>query len=120
MKDKRDTNKKIDKQTLFDNAPIVSDDYEIEAQVLDAQIKKDGVTNIGIVAPYGAGKSSAIATYIKRYKKEGPFRSKHVQISLADFNSDEKITSIDSNNYSENAIERSILQQLLYGQKKHF
>lgn len=25
---------------MFDNAPIESDDYETEAQVLDAQIKK--------------------------------------------------------------------------------
>ena len=119
MRKKLVKEKKIDEQTLFDNAPTESDDYEIEAQVLNAQIKQDGVTNIGIVAPYGAGKSSAITTYLKRYKKESIFRPKHVQISLADFNTDEKINSGDSNSYSENAIERSILQQLLYSQKKH-
>lgn len=77
------------------------------------------MNNIGIVAPYGAGKSSAITTYLKRYRQKSLRAPKHVQISLADFNRDEKETSDNSNNYSENAIERSILQQLLYSQKKH-
>jgi len=78
--------KKIEEQMLFDNSPIESDDYETEAQVLDAQVKKQSVTNIGVVASYGAGKSSAIATYLKRYRKNCIFSPKHVQISLADFN----------------------------------
>lgn len=111
--------KKIEEQMLFDNSPIESDDYETEAQVLDAQVKKQGVTNIGVVASYGAGKSSAIATYLKRYRKKCIFKPKHVQISLADFNKDENYTVTETNNYSENAIERSILQQLLYSQKKY-
>lgn len=111
--------KKIEEQMLFDNAPIESDDYETEAQILNAQVKKQGVTNIGVVATYGAGKSSAIATYLKRYRKNCIFSPKHVQISLADFNKDENDTPDETNNYSENAIERSILQQLLYSQKKY-
>lgn len=111
--------KKIKEQMLFDNAPVESDDYETEAQILDAQVKKQGVTNIGVVASYGAGKSSAITTYLKRYRKNCIFRPKHVQISLADFNKDENETLSETNNYSENAIERSILQQLLYSQKKY-
>ncbi len=52
--------KKINEQMLFNNAPVESDDYETEAQILDAQVKKQDVTNIGVVATYGAGKSSAI------------------------------------------------------------
>lgn len=115
----KDNKRKIEEKLMFDNAPIESDDYETEAQVLDAQIKKEGVTNIGIVAPYGAGKSSAITTYLKRYRQKSLCAPKHVQISLADFNTDEKEISGNSNSYSENAIERSILQQLLYSQKKH-
>lgn len=111
--------KKINEQMLFDNAPVESDDYETEAQILDAQVKKQDVTNIGVVATYGAGKSSAINTYLKRYRKKGLRKPKHVQISLADFNKDENDANPDNNNYSENAIERSILQQLFYSQRKY-
>lgn len=115
-KEKVPAEKRIDCDMLLDNAPIDSDDYAIEAQVLNAQIQKKGVNNIAVVAPYGAGKSSAITTYIKRYRKTGIGKPKHVQISLADFNQDEGQTQIE---YQENAIERSILQQLLYSQRKH-
>ncbi|MDE7083602.1 MAG: hypothetical protein K2O89_07900, partial [Clostridia bacterium] len=115
----RTSEKIIDEQMLFDNAPVESDDYETEAQILDAQVKKQGVTNIGVVATYGAGKSSAINTYLKRYRKKGLRQPKHVQISLADFNRDENDVNSDNNNYSENAIERSILQQLFYSQRKY-
>lgn len=111
--------KKINEQMLFDNAPVESDDYETEAQILDAQVKKQCVTNIGVVATYGAGKSSAINTYLKRYRKKGIRQPKHVQISLADFNKDEVDANNENNNYSENAIERSILQQLFYSQKRY-
>lgn len=116
---KEDKKRKINEELMFDNSPIESDDYAIEAQILDTQIKKEGVKNIGVVASYGAGKSSAITTYLKRYRRNSLRAPKYVQISLANFNSDENITKDDSKSYSENAIERSILQQLLYSQKKH-
>ena len=109
---------KIAEDLMFDNSPIESDDYETEAQILDTQIRKEGVKNIGVVASYGAGKSSAITTYLKRYRRKSLRLPKFVQISLANFNSDEK-SKDDSKAYSENAIERSILQQLLYSQKKN-
>ncbi|MDE6200813.1 MAG: hypothetical protein K2M47_02880 [Clostridiales bacterium] len=115
-KDKVVSEKHIDCDMLLDNAPVESDDYGVEAQVLDAQIRKKGVNNIAVVAPYGAGKSSAITTYIKRYRKSGIRKPKYVQISLADFNQDGEQSQSE---YKENAIERSILQQLLYNQKKH-
>lgn len=52
--------------------------------------------------------------------KENKLRQpKHVQISLADFNKDEVDANNENNNYSENAIERSILQQLFYSQKRY-
>lgn len=109
-KDEVNNEKFIDSDMLLDNAPVDSDDYGVEAQILDAQIKKEGVNNIAVVAPYGAGKSSAITTYLKRYRKSRCGKSKYIQISLADFNQDDENTQSD---YSENAIERSILQQLL-------
>ena len=110
----------INTSILLNNAPKENDDYAIEAEILDAQVKSSGVNNIAVVAPYGAGKSSAIATYLNRYREKGFRASKHIQISLADFNSDEdfypkQIEKADN----ENAIEQSILQQLLYNQKKH-
>lgn len=108
----------IQSNMLFDNAPNRSDNYQIEAQVLDTQIKKSGVNNIAVVAPYGAGKSSAITTYIHDYRPKGFCKPKYVQISLADFNQ-ENTNENSQSHYNENAIERSILQQLLYSQKKY-
>lgn len=121
-KRKQNTETSIEKRDiiLFDNAPAPNDEYLLEAQALDEQIRKRGVNNIAIVAPYGAGKSSAIATYVKKYRKQGCKKPKHVQISLANFNdrkNDDKENK--SVQYDEEDIERSILQQLLYSQKKY-
>ena len=104
---------------LYNNAPQESEDYAVEAQVLDTQVKSVGVNNIAVVAPYGAGKSSAIATYLKRYRKEGFRQPKHIQISLADFNAEDGKPVVQPSADKENAIEQSVLQQLLYSQKKH-
>ena len=114
----------INTGVLLDNAPKESDDYAIEAEILDLQVKNAGVNNIAVVAPYGAGKSSAIKTYLNRYRRKGPCQPKHIQISLADFNKDEKCqydkyADPNKENEYEKAIEQSILQQLLYNQKKH-
>lgn len=46
----------INTNVLLNNAPKESDDYAVEAEILDAQVKSSGVNNIAIVAPYGAGK----------------------------------------------------------------
>lgn len=110
----------INTNVLLNNAPKESDDYAVEAEILDAQVKSLGVNNIAVVAPYGAGKSSAIKTYIKRYRKQRRRQPKHIQISLADFNTEEHENpkSKNKNIDDENAIEQSILQQLLYNQKK--
>lgn len=105
----------MEKLVLFNNAPIVSDDYVSEAHTLDAQINRPEIKNVAVVATYGAGKSSAIDTYLNKYRKRNFlsrfFKPKHIKISLADFN--------DETVYDESAIERSILQQLLYSQKKN-
>lgn len=108
----------INTNVLLNNAPKESDDYAVEAEILDAQVKSPGVNNIAIVAPYGAGKSSAITTYLNRYRRKVRRQPKHIQISLADFNTEENEVSKLRDTDNENAIEQSILQQLLYNQKK--
>ncbi|WP_417418956.1 ATP-binding protein [Hoeflea sp.] len=80
------------------------------------------VTNIALTGPYGSGKSSIIQTFLKRY------RSPPLHISLAAFVKEasvpsDKETSAPSDEeastpslkVSRQEIERSILQQMLYG-----
>ena len=75
------------------NSPI-SDErtYGIYCNALDEKIKEEDVFNIGIIAPYGAGKSSLIKTYKERNKE-----SKFHTISLAMFNSNSE-KKIDKQN----------------------
>lgn len=109
---------------LSDNSPQAFDEYNEEAVILNKQIKEHNAYNIAVVAKYGAGKSSVITTYLKRYRNEKtrsekkktddkqlakPEHNKYTRISLSTFN---------KNDYDEVAIERSILQQLLYSRKK--
>jgi len=101
---------------LCDNSPKAYKEYDLEADILNYQINRENVFNIGIVAKYGAGKSSVINTYLNKYRnkeiKKGKSselnKNKYVRISLSTFNQDE---------YDEPAIERSILQQLLYSRR---
>ncbi len=64
------------------------------------------VCNIALTGPYGSGKSSIIQTFLKRYRRRA------LHISLASF-----ISGADSGSekVSRQEIERSILQQMLYG-----
>ena len=131
------------------NTPKVYKEYLPYVDVLEKKIKDPEVKNIGIVAPYGAGKSSLIATF--REKKENidydlDFEYNIISISLANYTSivkgmneeennggvknPSKISlgkrgpnqvfkrktksSSDRDNYDEQEIEKSILQQLFY------
>lgn len=92
--------------------------------------------NIAITGPYGSGKSSIIKTFLKRYRKYWFFKKPVLQISLAAFlpEADGSVTSQATSkqngsvekgsikgeqqkkgNVSKQEIERSILQQMLYG-----
>lgn len=103
---------------LTNNAPQAYDDYNEEADILNKQIEDFNVHNIAIVARYGAGKSCVIKTYLDKYRNEKVNRfsrdsksgkNNYAQISLSTFN---------ESDYDETAIERSILQQLLYSKRK--
>ncbi len=64
------------------------------------------VTNIALTGPYGSGKSSIIQSFLKTYRRPA------LHISLASF-----VPEVDSGSekVSRQEIERSILQQILYG-----
>jgi hypothetical protein len=64
------------------------------------------VSNIALTGPYGSGKSSIIQSFLKKYRRPA------LHISLAAF-----APEIDSEGekVSRQEIERSILQQMLYG-----
>ncbi len=76
------------------------------------------VSNIALTGPYGSGKSSIIKTFRRRYGRPV------LQISLAAFlpEADGSVTTNETQaaspkkgNVSKQEIERSILQQMLYG-----
>ena len=64
------------------------------------------VSNIALTGPYGSGKSSIIQSFLKKYRRSALY------ISLAAF-----VPEVESNcaKLSRHEIERSILQQMLYG-----
>ena len=119
--------KKID---LVSNSPIVDEkSYGDYVEVLHEKICDKDVKNIGIIAPYGAGKSSLIKTYQKQYPKEKSFT-----ISLANFNSNvrsELVTNTTSTTDGacniaikshvsdiECEVEKSILEQFIFSESK--
>ena len=85
------------------------------------------VKNIGIIATYGAGKSSLLKTYDAHY-----FKGKKITISLANFNDyagvevDDRQTTNKNSQLDEMAnvkdieckVEKSILEQFLFSESK--
>lgn len=88
---------------MVNNAPRYYETYIMDADILEEQINSPDVHNIAISAVYGAGKSSAIKTYLEKHRANR--RNTYVNIALAGFEGKEN---------DENELERSILQQLLY------
>ncbi|WP_417673851.1 ATP-binding protein [Roseibium sp.] len=95
-----------------------ADESGIYSGALDYAIKRPNVSNIALTGPYGSGKSSIIKTFLKTYKPPP------LQISLASFlpEADGSVTTNNSEArhpqkgaVSKQEIERSILQQMLYG-----
>lgn len=83
---------------------------------LDWSIKHKDIKNIAITAPYGAGKSSVIKTYIKKHPS-----LKYTFISMATFNSNEGNSQDDKKNEEIplEKIENVILKQFFYKVKKN-
>ena len=101
------------------NEPKKYDEYIPYAKVLKKQVDNDNIKNIGIVGPYGAGKSSLLKTYIEIEKEiNHSFENNIIKISLANYDSIiNDVASgdkcIKEKNIEQN-IEKSILQQLFY------
>jgi len=78
----------------------------------EAEIKKalssEHIKNVAISGAYGAGKSSVLRTFEKKYPEY-----QYINISLASFNTQKEIPPEEAKDF-EAKIEKSILQQLFY------
>ncbi|WP_234906728.1 YobI family P-loop NTPase [Rhizobium rhizogenes] len=112
--------KAIEKPSKYvDLAPTdQADEHGIYSDALMEATSNRNVSNIALTGPYGSGKSSIIKTF------RGKYRRPVLQISLAAFlpEADGSVTTNETNggppqkgNVSKQEIERSILQQMLYG-----
>lgn len=107
----------LTKIDLPSNEPRYYKEYEIYAKILQKKVNDQSITNIGIVAPYGSGKSSLIKTFIDLQTKEDrDFNDKVISVSLANYGSIMKNVEHFGEDFLENEqnIEKSILQQLFY------
>jgi hypothetical protein len=90
-----------------------ADKTGVYAKALKAAIKDPKVSNIALTGPYGSGKSSIIQSFLKQNKISA------LQISLAAFLPEAIKAGADEaapvSKVSKQEIERSILQQMLYG-----
>jgi hypothetical protein len=78
----------------------------VYSKALTEATRNPRVMNIALTGPYGSGKSSIIKSFLKSYNRPA------LQISLAAFLPE---TVSSSSKVSKQEIERSILQQMLYG-----
>lgn len=91
---------------FVDLAPTASaDNAGIYFDALKSATTRDHVLNIALTGPYGSGKSSVIKTFLAQYQGHP------LQLSLASFLPDGE----KSEKLNTQEIERSILQQILYG-----
>lgn len=90
-----------------------ADEENVYSKAILYALNEDDVLNIALTGPYGSGKSSVIRSFLKRH----PLTT--LNISLAAF-----VPEIDSPNSKDKCskekvtrqeVERSILQQMLYG-----
>ncbi|MDO9338462.1 MAG: P-loop NTPase fold protein [Caulobacter sp.] len=92
---------------FLDLAPTDEADKEgVYAEALNYATNNERVFNIALTGPYGSGKSSIIKSFLKRYRRRA------LNISLAAFVPG---TDAASKSVHRQEIERSILQQMLYG-----
>lgn len=84
--------------------------FGIEKVFLGHKQKKNDIYNIAITAPYGAGKSSVLKSYLSKRKKIKP-----LYVSLSKFAS-----LLNEDDLDENEIERNILKQIFYHKRASF
>lgn len=92
---------------FIDLAPTDEADKEgVYAEALNYATSNERVFNIALTGPYGSGKSSIIKSFLKRYPRPA------LNISLAAFVPGQDTASKEVHRQE---VERSILQQMLYG-----
>ncbi|CAN7759360.1 ATP-binding protein [Ensifer adhaerens] len=92
---------------FVDLAPTSNADQTgIYYEALDFATNNDEVLNIALTGPYGSGKSSVIKSFLLRYPRDA------LELSLASFLPEGEVPGV---RVSKQEIERSILQQILYG-----
>lgn len=84
-----------------------ADKSGVYSEALEYALGRPKVSNIALTGPYGSGKSSIIQTFLKSTNR------KALHISLAAFLPE---TGSQIEKVSQQEIERSILQQMLYGE----
>lgn len=104
----RHSNEVVETQSKFiDLAPTEkADEAGVYSDALLYATGNPRVSNIALTGPYGSGKSSIIKSFLKKY------RHPVLQISLAAFLPE---ATASGGAVSKQEIERSILQQMLYG-----
>lgn len=104
------TQRKEKSSKYVDLAPTdKADKSGIYSDALAYATNNPNVSNIALTGPYGSGKSSIIKTFLKKYKRPA------LQISLAAFLPEANASESKVSKVSKQEIERSILQQILYG-----
>ena len=83
-----------------------ADQSGVYSEAINFAIRDPKIRNIALTGPYGSGKSSIIQSFVKRNQP------RFLHISLAAFSPTEDTVSKD---VTRQEIERSILQQMLYG-----
>lgn len=95
--------------------PVLVED-EVYFEALNFAIENNNVKNIALTGPYGSGKSSIITSFENSKKKQLKF----LNISLASFKESinepsEKDGDEEKQQKQDRLVERSLLQQMLYG-----
>lgn len=103
------------------NSPVIDNNsYALEVELLNEKVNEEDVCNIGVVAPYGAGKSSLLKTYQNKHWGGRCKSQKYTTISLAGFNENDDDNVKEKSNVKagvkdiNSEIEKSILEQLLF------
>lgn len=118
--------KEQEKKKFESFVPRQDVDLGIYEEALDYAMEKDEIKNIGIIGPYGAGKSSVIETYKVKKSQESDENKqnklKFLHISLANFKEQKKTKEEDNpgecgekaEKKKENMLEGQIINQLIY------
>lgn len=88
------------------------------ANAIKYALEKKDIKNIAVSGPFGSGKSSVIKSFFSKAKNK---KYKHIYVSLAAFNNNDDFSSESPNNKANEfyrAIEKSILQQIMYQAKE--